>query len=167
MILLLVQLAEADVVRSIPIDCPPGSSESMNHTGTWCRPDPTCTDTCEDGKACVAEVGLCVETTTERCGGRASFNEDCSWEKTQAHGLCASDADCLAGSCQVASRCLGPDDQSKLRPATKSLPAELSAEPVEAAVPDAPEPKRCSTTGLASSGLGLLLLLLAGLTRRR
>ena len=164
MILLFVQLAQADVIRSIPMDCPPGSSESMNHTGTWCQPEPTCTDACAtEGDSCVAEVGLCVETTTERCGGRASFDKECTWEKTQAHGLCASDADCLTGTCQVASRCLSAEEQAKLEPGTKALPADPTA---PAQVPPEPEPKRCSTTSLASLGAGLLLML-AAFTRRR
>ncbi len=165
MILLLSQLALADVIRSVPMDCPPGSSESMNHTGTWCQPDPACTEACPtEGETCTPEVGLCVQTTTERCGGRASFDQECTWDKTQALGVCASDADCMSGSCLRASRCLTGDEGAQVSPGTRSLPAALKDGPV---TPDAPEPKRCSTTGVASSGLGLLLLLLAGLTRRR
>ena len=155
MILTMMSLAWGDAIGMFDVDCPPGSEVTFKHIGHWCAPVP-CTETCPSND-CIADVGLCINVTTEPCGRRSSAEEPCTWEKTEALGLCSTDADCATGSCIREDRCVS-DAGQKILAAQRAEPA--------ASTPSTTDQKRCSATSVTSTGLGLALLL-AAVARRR
>ena len=156
MLLLTISLAWADAIVMSEVVCPPGSAAQFNHAGHWCAPV-SCESECSSND-CIADVGLCIKVTTEPCLRRSKTGDDCSWEKTEVLGLCATDADCSTGSCVHESRCVTDSDQ-KLLSSKNAAPAD--------APPVADRPTRCSAVGLTSTALGLALILAAVARRRR
>ena len=155
MLLLTIGLAWADATAISEVACPPGAAAQFNHSGHWCAPV-ACEASCEGD--CIADVGLCINVTTEPCLKRSLTGDGCTWEKTEALGMCATDADCAAGNCARESRCVSEADQ-KLLAAKSADPAEPSS--------SADKPTRCSAIGLTSTGLGLALVVAAVARRRR
>jgi len=134
---LVLPLAFADAVSfDSSLDCPPGSSITASHSGSWCQPQDCTQSTCSTGQ-CTEDIGLCVTREEVACGGMRSDSGECTFEKTEAHGTCKRDSDCSQGSCEIKDRCA-------------SLKQRACG--------------GCGTTGAA--GVGLILLGVAGFVRR-
>ena len=145
MLLLLLHLATnpaaADAIGPDPEDCPNGSIGTSSHAGEWCEPTTCFTGDgeCNEG-SCVQDLGLCVTREEVGCGGmRADSAEPCTFTKEEAHGTCSEQADCSVGTCEIASRC-------------GSKAAAVCG---------------CSSLSVGSAALGLALLALGGLIRRK
>jgi len=138
-VLLLLATALADVIGEPTIACPRGADAYMSHVLEYCEPS-RCGEGC-DGDC--EPVGLCVEQQEKNCSSWDPVNSreaPCTTKVMVALGECESDSDCSAGRCMVEDRCV---PQSSF-----------------------PKPAFCGcSTGFGPSGLGVLLLLLAG--RRR
>ena len=136
--ILLISLAWADAVFfDSSLDCPPGSRVTASHIGSWCQPEDCEASACSQGQ-CSEDVGLCVTREEVACGGMTADSGDCTFEKVEAHATCRADDDCDLGSCEIADRCATLEQRAC---------------------------GGCASAGAA--GLGLFLLGLAGLFRRR
>jgi hypothetical protein len=103
---LLLSFALADVINAEPTNCPAGSIGTSSHSGEWCTPDECESDDECLNQPCSVDVGLCVVTTEEQCGGMISDTADCTFTKREVLGKCQTDADCDDGvPCEIADRC--------------------------------------------------------------
>ncbi|MCA9490467.1 MAG: hypothetical protein KC621_11105 [Myxococcales bacterium] len=102
LLLLVAPIARADVVRPPTEPCTPGSRVSHSHSGSFCTPA-----SCDGCEGECRPVGLCVVEEDRPCGGRRAHRDpDCQFHAVIAKGACETDADCAAGSCVVADRCV-------------------------------------------------------------
>ncbi len=139
---LLLGVALADALGMGLFDCPRGSLEEVNHNGVWCEASVCTSDADCGGTVCSEEaISLCVETSTMPCGGLGGLLEDeCTETRNTVIHRCGPGGECVSGACQTARRCVY----------TRA----------------APETHTGSKSGCQTSGLGGLLLLLAGLFGR-
>ena len=104
-VLLLPQVAFADVVGPEPESCPPGSQPAVSHSGPYCAPLAECSadSACGEGEAC-NPIQQCVET--RGCGGLVPPDaEPCTLENVV--GPCEGDGSCATGECRTRSVCSG------------------------------------------------------------
>ncbi len=133
--LLLLATALADSLGAPTIICPRGADLHQSHVHEYCEPS-RCGEHCHGD---CEPLGLCVEQQEKACSDwdpKDEIEADCTKKVMVVLGECESDSDCSAGRCMVEDRCV---PQSSI-----------------------PKPACGCSTGFGPSGLGLLLLLLAG-----
>lgn len=148
MFLLLTSLAWADVIPPRP-ECSDGATARSSHAGEWCE--------LADAAAC-----LCVVEDSIPCGGRRPPAADpCMVDRKVVKGACGPGGECAEGTCSNADACA---TEPPLKPPVEEAPKAEEAPTTEAA-PGSED--GCAHVPLASGALGLALIGLAGVTRRR
>ena len=145
--LLLLNFALADALWTPDEQCPTGAGWNVSHAYSYCGPT-----TCDACDSTCKEVGLCLVDRDMSCNsGRLENEEPCTFTASVATGECDDDSDCAEGTCVVADRC---------------VPTLMDG--LESMAEDVGETTGCGCSStLAPSWLGALLLLGAGLLRRR
>ena len=147
--LLMMHLAFADALWMPDEACPKGSEWNVSHSASFCSPT-VCSADCAGS---CREVGLCVVDMQMSCNsGRLPDEEPCWFDASVASGTCDDDGDCAEGICVVAERCTKSPLKEGLKKAAKTVEDTTGC--------------GCSSS-FAPSWLGALLVLAAGLRRRR
>jgi hypothetical protein len=101
-------LAHADVITPFELDCPPGATSSVGHTGAWCVPTTCATSAdCEATRPYGSRArfecrpqALCLEPRTLQSHWGDTF------ELTEATADCQASRECAVGQCVEAPRCI-------------------------------------------------------------